>query len=275
MDDNFFSSPEEESLARLRSLASKVADGNPYTRWPDIQAEIQRLMRLPQSNWVAEANDVENETLVFLIRQVRNGDQRVYGALYQELSRRTMRIAKQYVRELDGPDAEHIMLQVEMKVCESVLANDPKRRDDFLEVTFGKAVEQIATDFLRKHNRSALAHRGEIAIPENLDGLDDTEEVERPIEFATETRPDPEASFRETERKEWLERAYAAITDPLRREAVILHYKEGWPIESADPDVEDLVSHFGVTRRRVKYWLACGKKEMETFLAHATAGGKR
>ena len=35
--------------------------------------------RLPQFDWIAEAESLQNETLVFLIRQTGSGDQEPFG----------------------------------------------------------------------------------------------------------------------------------------------------------------------------------------------------
>jgi len=42
-------------------------------------------LRLHQSGWIAEAEDLQNETLVFLIRQIDRGDEEPFGRLLQEL----------------------------------------------------------------------------------------------------------------------------------------------------------------------------------------------
>src|SRR3989442_4872940 len=69
-----FSTPQKSgSLARIRRLASSLANGKAYERRPDVEAEIQRVLRLHQSAWIAEAEDLQNENLVSLIRQIDRG----------------------------------------------------------------------------------------------------------------------------------------------------------------------------------------------------------
>ena len=58
-------------------------DGKPYVRSANILAEIARMLFLPHSVWIAEAEDLQNETLVFLIRQSRRADPDVYGRLFE------------------------------------------------------------------------------------------------------------------------------------------------------------------------------------------------
>src|SRR5207237_8652377 len=64
-----FSSPQKSgSLARIRHLASSMANGKTYKRWSDVDAEMARLLRLHQSVWIAEAEDFHCDHLIVLLR---------------------------------------------------------------------------------------------------------------------------------------------------------------------------------------------------------------
>src|SRR5262245_30965033 len=71
-------------------LASRKKDGRPYERSANVQAEIRRVLSLPQSNWATEAESLQNETLVFLIRRTHGADEELCGSLLEELRTRIL-----------------------------------------------------------------------------------------------------------------------------------------------------------------------------------------
>jgi len=224
-----------------------------------VQTEIGRILRLPESDWIAEAKDLQNETLVFLTRQIRRADEELYTRLLQELSKRIIRLARRWVRGLDRITAEDIVLKVEIDILEFVLTEKPSRKTDFLEIAFAQAVERRTIDALRKHNNSPMGHRGEILT-------DATDEDGDAIERAADDRPGPEAILLQLEdearRPELLRKACDAVKDPRHVEAAILHYGHGWPITSKDPTKSDLERQFQATPGQIKYWIAAALKAM-------------
>jgi len=243
-----------------------MANGQAYRRWADVEAEMQRMSRLPQSDWLAEAEHLQSETLVFLIRQTRRASQELYGRLVQELSRRMVRIANRWAQGLDEITTEEIVSQVEIKVLQLVLADTPSRQSDFLEGAFGKAVERFTINAVEKHNNSVLGRRGDLVAPVDPENDEEFEEIEGPIELAPDDRPGPEAVFLqlqdEARRPELIRKACDAVKDPRRLEAVILHYVDGWPVASRDPNQPDLERHFHASSRQIKRWIAAALKAM-------------
>jgi hypothetical protein len=242
-----------------------------YQRPPDVEAEIQRVSNLPQSDWLAQATDLQNETLVLLIRQVVRADEDLFAALLQELSRRTLRIAGRWVKGFDKYTRENILLpQVEIEILELVLSGTRSLQGDFLEVAFAKGVERRTIDVMRKHKRSSMGRRGEI-VPDPAEDEDmEIEEIERPIEFAVEGRPGPEEdilqSENENQRARWIQRAKRVVKDKRHLEAAILHYCDGWPFLSKDPDKPDLARYFNTTPREIRYWLDLAMDAMRKTL---------
>ena len=259
--DTFSDPAKSVSAARTRRLASSKASGKPLERWGDIEAEIERMLGLHESEWIAEAGDVQSETLVFLIRYIRKGGQEVYSRLVRELSRRIAHLVNGFTQNLDNEAAaEDIAMKVEDHIMGLVLTEEATRQSDYLEVAFTKAVKRRAIDAVRRYKTSWMgAHRGEV-VPNGGDmDLDEFEEVERPIEFARDPGVSPETIVL---RADLIQKAYDASEDPRYLEAVILHLGHGWPIESADPDKEDLVRHFNATARQIKYWIAKAMQAM-------------
>ena len=87
---------KSEYLAKLPRLTSSTFGGKPYVRSQAVEDEIQMVLRLHESEWIPAARNVKTETLVFLIRRVRHGDEEVYGSPFQELNKHTTRIARRW-----------------------------------------------------------------------------------------------------------------------------------------------------------------------------------
>src|SRR5437867_1154979 len=134
---SIFSTPQKSGAPpQIPPLTSLKTNGKPNERPETIQAEIARVLRLPQSEWLAEVKDLRNETLVFLVRQTRRADQEVYGRLFQELSKRIVHLARRKVQGLDRIAAEDIVLKAEIGIVELILAENPSPASDFLEIAF-------------------------------------------------------------------------------------------------------------------------------------------
>ena len=249
-------------------LASVMPNGKSYERRADVEAEIETVWRLPESEWMAAAQDLQSETLVFLIRRIRGGDEEVAGHLVQELSKRTVRLVERWTSGLGPIAAETIASQVEIEVLELVLGGAPSRQSDFLEVAFRKAVARRTIDAVRKHNNSAMGRRCEIVA--GVADHDAGDDIERPLELVVDDRPGPETILLQLQdealRSEWIRKACDAVKDPRRLEAVILHYGYEWPITSKDPDKPDLARRFNATPRQIKYWIAKALEAMRAAM---------
>ena len=95
-----------------------------------------------------------------------------------------------------------------------------------------------------------MGRRGEI-LPGATD--EDGGEIERPIELVADGGPSPEDKART---KEWFDRACAVVKNKGNLEALKLHFMEGMPIKSKDPNEMDLMRYFGVTEGQAKWMLA-------------------
>jgi DNA-directed RNA polymerase sigma subunit (sigma70/sigma32) len=196
---------------------------------------------------------LSSETVVFLIRQVRGDDLDLFGRLVGALSGRTARIAKCWAQGFDKGTTEEIVLQVEIKIIELLLAKTPSRQSDFLEVAFGKAVERQTINAVAKRKRSPLA------LLKHAPACDDAAQSERPTEEIEDERPSPEEIFAELEAKiqrpELIKKASAAVTDHRHLEAVILRHVRGWPITDKDTTKPSLARHFGKSEKQIRNWI--------------------
>ncbi|PYS08334.1 MAG: hypothetical protein DMG15_27415 [Acidobacteria bacterium] len=258
---------EPGSLAPVEPLTSKTADGKPYERSASVQAEISRTLAIHPPEWLRQAPDLQNETMVHLIRQSRDRDSDLMGHLMQVLSKRIHRLARSRLRGFDRMTAEELVLKVEIDILELVLAPKPSLSSEFLEVAFAEAVIIRTLRALRAYKRSPQGHRGEM-LPGATD--EDGNEIERLIELAPDNRPGPEAVLlqlgEETARADLAEKARKAVKHPQHFEAVMLHFGDGKPIRSSDPNELDLVRHLQISEGQVRYRLRAGMKAIRKAL---------
>lgn len=219
--------------------------------WADVEEELKRVLPLHESVWVAEAPDLKNETLVALIRHIREGNRTIYDCLLEELMRRIVRLVKHWVAVIrDETARDYIASQAEFEVLKLVLTTTPTQTSDYLEIAFAKKVRQMTFDAIRKYAKSPSGRRGHVVVvtdPEdNLDEIDGLSEVLPSKERSPETI---------TLHADLMQAIRDRVEEPRHFEAAMLHWGHGWPVSSKDPDQDTLVRYFGVPERQIDYWL--------------------
>ena len=215
-----------------------------------METENQRILHSHESSWIAEAPDLCNESLLFLIRNVREGSREIFSHLLHELTKRIVRMARHWVSGFDEATRDYLLEQIEIEMLKLVLAEKPTRRSDYLEVAFAKGLRQLAFNIIGKHRISTFGRRSD-AVP-MTDGDDDLEEIERPIEFVPDQGRSPQTLVLQAD---LIRKIKEYVKDPRHFEAAMLHWGYGWPITSNDPDKDCLTRYFGVSQRQAKYWL--------------------
>ena len=227
-----------------------MGDDFSYERWPDIEAENQRVSALNRCQWIDEAKHVPNETLLFMIRQIGRDDEEFLGTLLLEMSNRTVNISTRCAQHPDPIVVEQIARKVDLQILELVLSDKASKQLDFLEVAFSLAVERRTIDALRNHNRSAMGRRGQIFFHLDDQSGIESDEVERALEFAADGGHSPENVVL---LRDFYQKACAAVKDARDLDAVILFHVHGWPVESKDPRKPDLAHYFDESPRQVRY----------------------
>jgi len=224
------------------------------------------MLSLPRSCWVGEAENLQNETLVFLIRQTHRVNDEVCGGLIEELRKRIVERTRRFGQSLDDVDEEELILNVEIKILELVLTKEPSRNRDFLEIGFAKTIQDLARNHLKQHEKSPMGQPMDF-----VDCRDEVgENIERPIEFVPDDAPGPEETLLNLDdrirRHRLLRKALSAVTDRRHREAVILHCAYGLPISSTRRGQKSLKRHFRKDPRQIKYWIATALEQMRAVL---------
>jgi hypothetical protein len=265
--------PGTGSPKRIRRLAATTADGTSYERWKDILSEMKGIARRPPSQWIAERKEIHNETLVFLLRRAGRNDLELYTALAEELFRRTRRIATRVIRVwvLDRLAQADIVAVVDVQIFELVFEKEPTRAGRFLETAFNMVVEQRTKNAIFRHLKTPFGNRGEYVPFTDGQDFDEGEAIERPMELAPDTRPGPLALCIQDEEGKGVvalyNRALAVIKARLCRKVIKLHFCEGLPISSKDPEVKTVARVLKKTPLgRIKHLLTDGMKTMRAAL---------
>jgi hypothetical protein len=273
VDTNARLSPDQKPSPSLSvpPLGCRNKRGKRYVRPRHIQAELRRIVPLDPSEWIGRVENFQNETLVCLSRLTLDSHPAVCGVLIKELRKRIRYRVQKFCGEMDDYDAEQFVESVEGQILELVLTKQPSTEREILEVAFGRAVKNLAIDESEKFKNSTAGHIADIAVDyTNVDGAEEGEEVERPIEFLPDATSGPENILLNLDMKKHrhrlLRKALKAVTDPRHREAVILHHGHGIPITSCQRGKKCLTRHFRKDADEIKYWLRKAMQQMRAAL---------
>jgi len=254
----------------IRPLVSSTRAGKRYLRPAHVQDEIRRILPMAREDCMRHAKDLQNETLVFFIRLTHESDDELCGELTKELSKRIRSRSCGFCQDLDDYDKEQFLNDVEIQVLAKVLAKEPTRGREYLEVAFGQAIKRLALDEFEKFRNSAAGNIAEIAIDSSDEEWHGEEEVERPIEFLPAATPGPEdillLADTTEERLQLLQKALDAVEDPRQREAAILHWGHGIPLHSYKRGTPSLTRRFRKDARQIRYWLTTAMRQMRAAL---------
>jgi len=255
-------------VSPLTQTAKKT--GDLYVRHTDVEAEIAEALEKDPATWTPKT--LKSETLVHLVRWVRpKNDVELIGKFIRELGRRIARIAKDVASGLSKSEAEELAADVAAKVNCLIFASAPSSQSDFLEVSFRYCVKRHSLKERDKVDERKLHVLAESFFGSAQSGAEHGDGI---LGSLADSATTPEDLAMEAELKrlapERVQRALAAITSPLHRDAVILHFLKDWPIKSNDPQIPTLSTHFGMSRRQIQNWINAAKEEMRTALGEAT-----
>ncbi len=250
------------SSKRVPPLVLSDLAGKPYTRRASVEAEILLALDRPRTDWPALAmlkgeKRLSHETLVFLIRQIRNSDSDLLRQLVYELTRRTVQIAKHWAKGFTPGTTKEILEKATEEIVILLLKEDPSRSSEFIEMAFETAVKNRTLNIVEKHRRDALSGP---CVSLGVTVQDDV--------FAQipDKRPLPDEVASKRQKKAWqaelVRRASTAVTDPRHLEAVILRYCHRWPITDKDPAKQTLATYFGMSGRQIRNWIRKALAEM-------------
>ncbi len=185
------------------------------------------------------------------------------------LGKRIAQIARDFASGFPPNIAEDLAIEIAEEVNLLIFASTPSRQSEILEVVFRSAIERRAVN-----KRSKIKQRLKHEVSESrIQAKDTGEDTNGIIASHSDGKPDPGeiALLAEAQhlRPERIRKALAAISNPLHREAVILHHLQGWQISSTASAIPTLSTHFKKSSRQIQNWLKAAMKQMRTALGES------
>lgn len=255
-------SPTESSrrsTPEIRPLTHRAQTGELYYRRPEVERQIADALsqsralieqRLRERDKASELF-LKEECLVYLIRDfAQRGDDTMASEISNELAARCMDFIKNHVRRLvNFADFEECRSDILMQTFQRIydFATD---RADYLEVSFWNYLKRLSDDAIEKYNTSQRREW----ITDSFDEAVTTEE-------GTKSRIGEPSGDLSEELFDSIRLREALLLLPSHiRTAFIMHYLDGYQIESSDPSVPTLAKHFDKSPRMIRNWLAQGVK---------------
>lgn len=266
MDTSFPPTSIGTTRHKVEPLTKKNKNGEPYVRHKDVDEEIAACLAREPPDW--DMDSLQSETIVFLIRNLWKRQARASaGRLTHELVKRISRIAKDWSRGFDPVSTDEIIQFTGYEIVDLIFATSTTRQSEYLEMVFRDAVQKRTLRVVNRTRTRLKKVRSESQLQkqpsdERHDGL---------LAEATgrERRPDEISHDAEelASRPDVIRQSLDAITDQRHREAIVLHYLNGWPIESKDGS-PSLASKFNMSGRQIQNWLDTAKKQMRSVWEH-------
>ncbi len=258
------SSLQPDSLPKsggVAPLTQRRRGGGAYARPSDVETEIAKTIATDPSTW--PLTTLKSETLVYLARRFQSrNDHGLIGKLIECLGKRVAQIARDFSSGLAKSVAEEFAIEIAEEVNLLIFAQTASRQSEFLECAFRTAVQRRSIN-----KRAKLRDRLNHEKCESLLPAIESDGEEIGIVASHEDR-EPGPAERAM-KSDMIRRGLEAVSNPLHREAIILHYLKGWPIKEEDETVPTLSTHFGKTDRQIRIWLAKARSEMRAALGDA------
>lgn len=247
------------SAPEIRPLTHRAQTGELYYRRPEVERQIAETLgqnrasiekRLREHDKASELF-LKEECLVYLIRDfARRSDDAMASEISNELAVRCMDFIKNQVRRLvNFADLEECRNDILMQTFERIYDFETDRAD-YLEVSFWNYLKRLSDDAIEKYN---TAQRREW-LTDSFDEVVETEE-------GTKSKVgEPSGNLSEELFDSLRLREALLLLPPHIRTAFIMHYLDGYQIESNDPNVPTLAKHFNKSPRMIRNWLAQGVK---------------
>ena len=263
--------------ALAKPLTRSTKDGRPYARPPEVESQLEELLRASAEEQLARARIadkalpkyVKDECLVYLIRESWLADDSArYSDLTAQLLGRCTRSIQRNLRALGvaADDKRDLYGDVIAAMIGAILDEDGA--GEFYQVRFRRALRFLILKVYEKYARRQERAQCEDSLNAPSGGDDEGQEngvaLEERVGWSEDVADDVGQYL-------VLREAIAAIRDPRHREAFVLHYYDDWPIETKDPLDPSISRHFGVTPRTVSNWLRAAERDLAAWRSSKSA----
>jgi len=247
-------------------LVCRKKNGTRHKRPKHIQAELHSILPRDPQEWMGRIGSFQNETLACLIHLTHDGHPNVCGMLIEELRKRINYRALKFCDQMDDYDKEQFCSEIEIQILKLLLSKEPSAEGEILEFAFGRALQNLALNQLKKFKRSVAGNLVDFSVEyTNVEGAGEHEGIER-LKFLPDPSSGPEEKLLDLDmakhRHRQLKKALDAVEDVRHRKAVILHHAYGIPIASCRRGQDCLTRRFRKDAREIKYWLETAMRQM-------------
>lgn len=237
----------------IKPLTKRTGQGKLYVRRPDAEMQIKKIVTLDTPQILAmlenkhrdEPDYLLDETIVYLLREARlRDDVSLLETLYPALNRRIWKLIAKFYGNFDSKeDFEDFGQTVETAIVEKIFDTRAERAD-YAQVNFGDFVVTEARG--RRRGILAGSNRTDGTFPPDRDEREGTSKSDEDRFVSEEISPEEKLILRET----------IAMLPQKYRQVAILHYLEGWPIESGTKGEPAIDALYNVSPRTIRNWLA-------------------
>jgi hypothetical protein len=239
------------SDSRVRPLKARTKEGKLYSRFEEVERQIERLLQAPAHMWPSlvregiEGQSVKNESIVYLAREAwHRGHDDELLQLHSLLFDRMATTALNRAGKMGLFDAAPLIEALQNRIIELLYGGSGTAATDFLEVAFNRVVSCEIQKWSRKHGKYWQRLDIDAAIP-------DESVVEHSTILSAATIERIEAGL-STEiivqnARKWLASPHF--------DAFYLHYVKGIPVEPKAGSQASLVGHFGRPASTIYFWL--------------------
>lgn len=252
------SAAPSSGVAAVTPLRKRSLDGVLYTRVPEIEALIAELAVLPRNELAARAEItkrsdpgyVPSECLVYFVRATRDdNDERWFERLYRILAERALRSLPR-PENRDGKTESMTRGVVRDNVLDrfaALLAEDRSRyvdRLDYFEIRFDGALTRLRLDA----QKQAWRHENR---SKPLEYDEESGELSPEVETAVEVHdPFAASEFDDPAYRSRLDAAIEAL--PSEQSRIIEMLRQGFPIDSKEPDVMTIAKALGRSEKTIR-----------------------
>ncbi len=240
----------------VKSLTKTAGEaGKPYLRRAEVERQIaevlsfddQRIFVMLENRQRDADGYLLDETIVYLLRE-RKDDKFFAETLYTELNRRIWKLLRKFYTKINNAaNFEDFGQAVEMTIIRNIF--NETAVGDYAQFYFGDFVVKTAT--YAWYARLKNIKREEAMFETERSDSDEEETKTDEYRFVS-----AEIS---TEDKMILQARLAELPENVRH-AAILHYLDGWQIESKDAQAPTISKLFGVSSRTIRNWLGSARE---------------
>jgi DNA-directed RNA polymerase specialized sigma24 family protein len=248
-------------------LRARKADGTPYTRFADVEAEIRDIWCRPPMDWIALKEKLKSETLAFLIKKSGQKDDYIRGELLFELKARTLRITESEVNGFDEVIREEIGLEVDGKMFGLLWSEAHSSQAEYLEISFSDKVRDLTRNAIDRYKGSVMAERDQLDVWTENDAGEGAFAVVELRRDVLDLRRDQEEMLilmeDDSRQDELLHKISHIPKDPRHFQALYLFHAE-------DKSLAEIAAQFQARVRTIREWKDTAMHEIRFALGIET-----